>query len=65
MVDVMSRKFIELVSEFDTKYVIPIDSITTVYQSEPNSPITEVYYGKEDFVRTKTPYDVIVNKLFE
>lgn len=61
----MSNKFIELVSEFDSKYVIPIDSITTVYQAEPNSVMTEVYYGKEEFIRTKTPYDVIVDKLFE
>ena len=61
----MSNKFIELVSEFGGKYIIPTDSITTVYQEEPNSSITEVYYGKEEFIRTTTPYDVIVNKLFE
>lgn len=61
----MSNKFIELVSEFDSKYVIPIDSITTVYQAESNSVMTEVYYGKEEFIRTKTPYEIIVDKLFE
>lgn len=61
----MNRKFIELLSEFDSIYVIPVDAITTVYKESNESIITEVYYGKDEFVRTKTPYDVIINKLFE
>lgn len=61
----MNRKFIELLSEFDSIYVIPVDAITTVYRENNESKITEVYYGKDEFVRTKTPYDTILNRLFE
>lgn len=61
----MNRKFIELLSEFDSIYVIPIDAITTVYKENNESIVTEIYYGKDEFVRTKTPYDVIINRLFE
>lgn len=61
----MSKKFIELVSEFDSKYVIPIDEITTVYQESEDSELTDVYFGNEDHIRTKTPYNIITDKLFE
>lgn len=61
----MNRKFIELLSEFDSIYVIPVDAITTVYKESNESIVTEVYYGKDEFVRTKTPYDSIINRLFE
>lgn len=61
----MSKKFIELVSEFDGKYLISVDDITTVYQSSEDSELTEVYFGKGEFIRVKTSYDIIANKLFE
>ncbi len=61
----MSKKFIELVSEFDGKYLISVDDITTIYQSSEDSELTEVYFGKDEFIRVKTAYDIIANKLFE
>lgn len=64
----MSRKFIEVVSEFDGKYLIAVDEITTVYQSNfavDDSELTEIYFGKGEHIKVKTPYTVIANKLFE
>lgn len=64
----MSRKFIEVVSEFDGKYLIAVDEITTVYQSNfvtDDNGLTEIYFGKGEHIKVKTPYDVIANKLFE
>lgn len=58
------KNFIELVSIYDSKYIIPICDIQCVYIANDNSQEVEIHLTNGDMIPVKTPYDDIVKILF-
>jgi hypothetical protein len=58
------KNFIELVSIYNSKYIIPIRDIQCVYTADNNSQEVEIHLNNGDMIPVKTPYDDIVKILF-